>query len=100
MRIVVVLPAPFGPSTPYTPSALTARSTPATAWVLPKLFFNPLVSIANFPMGSIPSLGVANGLIEHGARPAPRRVGRSPSVVETAADRDHRGPVAVPCVAD
>ncbi len=63
MRIVVVLPAPFGPSTPYTPPALTARSTPATAWVLPKLFFNPLVSIASFPMGSIPSLGVANGLV-------------------------------------
>ena len=64
MRIAVVLPAPFGPSTPYTPPALTARSTPATAWVLPKLFFNPLVSIASFPMGSIPSLGVANGLVE------------------------------------
>ena len=48
MRIVVVLPAPFGPSTPR-PPPLTARSTPATAWVLPKLFFNPLVSIASFP---------------------------------------------------
>ena len=63
MRIVVVLPAPFGPSTPYTPPALTARSTPATALVSPKLFFNPLVSIASIPMGSIPSLGVANGLL-------------------------------------
>src|SRR3982074_1059812 len=90
MRIAVVLPAPFGPSTPYTPPAPTARSTPATAWVLPKLFFNPLVSIASFPMGSIPSLGVANGLVEHGARPAPRRVGVLRSVVETVADQDHR----------
>src|SRR5687768_3726135 len=42
----VVLPAPFGPSNPNTLPSRIARSTPASARVLPKLFMRPMVSIA------------------------------------------------------
>ncbi len=43
MRIVVVFPAPFGPSRPKTVPCSTARSTPFTACTLPKDFFRPSV---------------------------------------------------------
>src|SRR5688572_27576487 len=46
IRMVVVLPAPFGPSTPYTEPPRTARSTPSTARTSPNLFTRPLASIA------------------------------------------------------
>ena len=42
MRIVVVLPAPFGPSTPYTAPRRTARSMPSTARVSPKALTRPV----------------------------------------------------------
>ena len=48
MRIVVVLPAPFGPSTPYTEPRRTARSTPSTARTSPKVLTRPEASIARF----------------------------------------------------
>ncbi len=35
MRIVVVLPAPFGPSKPYISPGATFRSTPSTAMLTP-----------------------------------------------------------------
>src|SRR5918996_2223982 len=47
MRIVVVLPAPFGPRTPYTEPLRTARSTPSTARVSPKDLTRPVASIAS-----------------------------------------------------
>src|SRR5690606_34830436 len=43
---VVVLPAPFGPSTPYTVPPGTVRSTPSTARVEPNVLTSPEVSIA------------------------------------------------------
>src|SRR5687767_4541379 len=46
MRTVVVLPAPFGPSRPYTVPAGTVRSTPSTARVSPKTLTRPDVSMA------------------------------------------------------
>jgi hypothetical protein len=46
-RIVVVLPAPLGPSRPYTVPALICRSTPASARVSPNDLVNPTVSIAS-----------------------------------------------------
>jgi hypothetical protein len=44
--MVVVLPAPFGPSTPYTEPRRTDRSTPSTARVSPNVFTRPVASIA------------------------------------------------------
>ncbi len=46
MEMVVVLPAPFGPSTPYTVPASTRRSTPSTARSVPKVFTRPTASTA------------------------------------------------------
>src|SRR5687767_10263384 len=46
IRIVVVLPAPLGPSTPYTVPLGTARSTPSTARTSPKALTRPSASIA------------------------------------------------------
>ncbi len=45
-RTAVVLPAPFGPSTPSTVPGRTARSTPARAVVSPNRFTRPSASIA------------------------------------------------------
>ena len=49
MRIVVVLPAPFGPRKPKISPSFTCRSTPRTASTMPlrplKLLANPFVSI-------------------------------------------------------
>ena len=47
IRIVVVLPAPFGPRTPYTEPLRTDRSTPSTACVSPNDFVRPDASIAS-----------------------------------------------------
>jgi hypothetical protein len=44
---IVVLPAPFGPRTPYTLPTGTRRSMPSTARVSPNVFTNPDVSIAD-----------------------------------------------------
>src|SRR6516165_3154373 len=46
IRTAVVLPAPFGPSTPSTVPCRATRSTPASAVVLPKRLTRPLASIA------------------------------------------------------
>src|SRR3954465_3792332 len=42
MRIVVVLPAPFGPMNPYTAPRGTTRSRWSTALVAPNAFVTPL----------------------------------------------------------
>src|SRR4051794_3300936 len=47
-RTVVVLPAPFGPRTPSTVPAGTARSTPRRAWTEPKDFCSPSTRIAGW----------------------------------------------------
>ena len=44
MRMVVVLPAPFGPSSPNTSPGVTSRSTPSTATVSPYRTRNPSTS--------------------------------------------------------
>ena len=46
IRTAVVLPAPFGPSTPSTVPGRAARSTPASAVVSPKRLTRPVASIA------------------------------------------------------
>ena len=46
IRTVVVLPAPFGPSTPSTVARSTARSTPRSASVAPNRFVSPMASTA------------------------------------------------------
>jgi hypothetical protein len=46
MRIVVVLPAPFGPSRANTPPPGTDRSSPSTALTAPNAFPSPSASIA------------------------------------------------------
>ena len=40
-RTAVVLPAPFGPSSPRIVPAGTSKETPASAWVSPYRFCNP-----------------------------------------------------------
>ncbi len=47
MRMVVVLPAPLGPSTPYTDPRRTDRSTPSTARVSPKDLTSSVASMAS-----------------------------------------------------
>src|SRR4051795_11025470 len=64
IRIVVVLPAPFGPRNPYTVPVGTARSTPQTARVSPNDFARPDASIAR---GERESKAVL--LVELGGRP-------------------------------
>ena len=46
MRTAVVLPAPFGPSSPSTLPVRAVRSTPASAVVLPNRLTSPCVSMA------------------------------------------------------
>ena len=50
MRIVVVLPAPFGPRTPKRLPRGMARFTPSTARVAPKVLTSPSVSTARSPI--------------------------------------------------
>jgi len=45
-RIVVVLPAPWGPTNPCTSPAVTVRSSPSRAWVGPNVFTSPDTEIA------------------------------------------------------
>src|SRR5512143_450279 len=49
MRIVVVLPLPFGPRKPQTSPRRTRRSMWSTATLSPKDFVSPLTSIASGP---------------------------------------------------
>src|SRR6188472_1879914 len=44
IRTAVVLPAPLGPRTPRTVPSRAARSTPSSAWVVPKRFVRPSAS--------------------------------------------------------
>ncbi len=46
MRIVVVLPAPFGPMNPYIAPRGIVRSSLSTAVTLPNVFVTPTNSIA------------------------------------------------------
>src|ERR1700704_4583064 len=46
MRTMVVLPAPFGPSSPNTVPRGTSMSTPSRAWTSPKYFLSPWTMIA------------------------------------------------------
>src|SRR5690606_749935 len=50
MRKVVVLPAPFGPSTPQIAPSGTARSTPSTATAPSNRLTSPRASIARLPV--------------------------------------------------
>ena len=52
MRIVVVLPAPFGPSSPKTSPRSTRRSRQSTARCAPKLRTNPCASMTAVTCGS------------------------------------------------
>ena len=47
IRRNVVLPAPFGPSTPYTSPAATRRERSSTARTVPKALVTPVASTAN-----------------------------------------------------
>src|SRR5262249_62306359 len=47
LRTVVVLPAPFGPRSPYTVPAGTARSTPASTALRPNRFSSRSASMAS-----------------------------------------------------
>jgi hypothetical protein len=60
MRIIVVLPEPFGPSTPSTAPAGTSRSTPETATVEPNTLRRPRTLIAGRgTSGAVVAAGVA-----------------------------------------
>ncbi len=50
MRMVVVLPAPFGPSNPKTVPSCTAMSTPLTARTFPNDLVRPSVLMIAFSM--------------------------------------------------
>src|SRR5271156_4104786 len=52
VRIMVVLPAPFGPRKPNAQPRGTSRSTPSIAARSPKRLVRPRVSIAGDPVGS------------------------------------------------
>src|SRR6266702_1996960 len=54
IRTAVVLPAPFGPSTPSTVPGRATRSTPASAVVLPNRLTRPLASIALVMVSPLP----------------------------------------------
>jgi hypothetical protein len=57
--IVVVLPAPFGPTNPQTEPAGMARSTPSTAVRSPKRFVSPAVDTASDELGGSPVRRIA-----------------------------------------
>ena len=59
IRTAVVLPAPFGPSTPSTVPRGAARSSPASATVSPKRLVSPLASIIG--SGVMPSFSLPVG---------------------------------------
>src|SRR3954447_91898 len=60
MRIAVVLPAPFGPSTPYTAPGAHGQVDTGGRVGLAEALLQPPRLDRELPMGSIPSLGVAN----------------------------------------
>ena len=74
MRIVVDLPAPFGPRKPSTSPRATPNETSSTAVKLPKRLVSPSISISTgwpsaatprlprFPSGQVPSGGGNNGI--------------------------------------
>jgi hypothetical protein len=49
ISIVVVFPAPFGPSSPKHSPALTSRSRPSTAFTVPYALWRPERWVAGFP---------------------------------------------------
>jgi len=59
MRIVVVLPAPFGPTRPKKHPRGTSRSTPATATFWSNRFHSPLTATAGHPAGARLGSGVS-----------------------------------------
>src|ERR671911_579694 len=61
-RIVVDLPAPFGPSSPRQMPSGTSRSTPSTAVIGPKVFLTPRNSIAAKPSPRLRTRRRANAL--------------------------------------
>src|SRR5688572_9156687 len=66
IRIIVVLPAPFGPSKPYTVPVLICKFTPSSARVLPNDFVSPVVSIALLIMSCVTL--VAGSVLPQGGR--------------------------------
>ncbi len=58
MRTVVVLPAPLGPSTPYTAPVGTVRLTPSTARCCPKVLTSPTASMAGSEVVEVHDLTV------------------------------------------
>ena len=54
MRTAVVLPAPFGPSTPRTVPRSAYKSVPASAFVLPKFLIRPSALIASATCVTLP----------------------------------------------
>ena len=65
IRIVVVLPAPFGPMKPYSAPRGTTRSRWSTALVAPNVLVTPLRRTAAFMRLQIP---VEEGGCYHAAR--------------------------------
>src|SRR6476469_9526682 len=72
MRIIVVLPEPFGPSTPSTAPTGTSRSTPATATVAPNTLRRPRTRIAGVcdPACAVVAVGVTEPAV---TRSVPRQ---------------------------
>src|SRR5215203_3110934 len=63
MRIVVVLPAPFGPSRPNTSPWRTVRSSLSTAVKSPYFLVRPRIRIAGAPFTLAPRGGSAAGSV-------------------------------------
>ena len=59
MDTVVVLPDPFGPSSPSTDPAGTARLSPSSACTSPKAFRRPSASTVGLLITQVPSRSAA-----------------------------------------
>jgi hypothetical protein len=64
IRIVVDLPAPFGPSRPRQMPLGTSRSSPSTAVISPKRLTAPAMEIAALSWGSVEGMGSVKRVIE------------------------------------
>src|ERR1700754_3675567 len=102
MRIVGGLPAPLGPSTPYTDPRRTARSTPSTARTSPNVLTSPEASIARVEgvIACIDSWSAENSSLTHEATDArasrpcvigPTTRGKRYGGASPAVRRSHRG---------
>src|SRR4029077_8699380 len=74
MRMVVVLPAPFGPRKACTSPVPTSRSSPSSATTRPYRLVSPAARSASLPIPPLYAAGPASGLLPLAVQPVENHV--------------------------